>query len=100
MLVTPVGDRILVSIIEKETKENGLLIPMDVNTEELQRALVVVGGTYEVNSIDKITFHKNDVVWFSRQAARQIRDTEDGKIKESHIINMRDICAIRKSNNK
>ncbi|HON88845.1 MAG TPA: co-chaperone GroES [Spirochaetia bacterium] len=86
MKVNPLGDRILIKIIESESKTaGGILIPQTAQ-EKTQTGIVVAVGTDK----DAIKVKEKDKVMYDKYAGTQIK--LDG---EDHLIlKMSDILAI------
>lgn len=90
MLFEPIGERVIVDFLEKPETEDGIYIPADVNTEELQQGRVIKSGSYSSNIV------VGDIILFSRQAAKHFKFYSDNEVDQGYVLNMKDIYAVRK----
>ena len=89
----PLGDRVLLKIVETEEKtEGGIFLP-DTAKEKPQKGEVVAVGTGKVTSDGKkvpIEVKVGDKVIFSRYAGNEVKDGEEKYL----LVNERDILGV------
>ncbi|MDR9757175.1 MAG: co-chaperone GroES [Thermacetogeniaceae bacterium] len=93
MSLKPLGDRVLLKIVETEEKtEGGIFLP-DTAKEKPQKGEVVAVGTGKVTSDGKkvpIEVKVGDKVIFSRYAGNEVKDGEEKYL----LVNERDILGV------
>jgi len=89
----PLGDRVLLKVIETEKKtEGGIFLP-DTAKEKPQKGEVVAVGTGKVTADGKkvpIEVKVGDKVIFSRYAGNEVKDGEEKYL----LVNERDILGV------
>ncbi len=93
MSLKPLGDRVLLKVIETEKKtEGGIFLP-DTAKEKPQKGEVVAVGTGKVTADGKkvpIEVKVGDKVIFSRYAGNEVKDGEEKYL----LVNERDILGV------
>lgn len=91
MKIKPLGDRVIVEVLEAEEKTAGGIILPDSAKQEKQEGKVVAvgpGKTLESGKVQPVQVKKGDVVLFKKWGAEDLeRDGKDYKVlSESDII--------------
>ena len=93
MSLKPLGERVVLKIVEAEEKTEGGIVLPDTAKEKPQRGEVVaVGSGKVIENGNKVPLEVNtgDKVFFSRYAGTEVKDGEETFL----IVNERDILAI------
>jgi len=98
MTITPVGNRIVVELKEKETTTtSGIIISTNAGEKEQQYGLVVSLGTgksSEGETPADLGLKAGDQVLFSKYGGEEIKDDAQGKVYK--VLKASDILAIIK----
>ena len=92
-MLTPLGDRVIIEVVEKEEKTIGGIVLPDTAKEKPQQGKVVAVGTGRVTDEGKridLDVKENDLVIYSKYAGTEVK--HDGK--EYLIVRESDILAI------
>ena len=93
MSLKPLGERVILKLVEAEEKTEGGIVLPDTAKEKPQRGEVVaVGSGKVIENGNKVPLEVNtgDKVFFSRYAGTEVKDGEEKFL----IVNERDILAI------
>lgn len=93
MALKPLGERVVLKVIEAETKTEGGIVLPDSAKEKPQKGEVVAVGTGKVLVDGKkisLDVQTGDQVIFSRYAGTEVKDGEEKYL----IVNERDILAV------
>jgi chaperonin GroES len=93
MNLKPLGERVILKLVEAEEKTEGGIVLPDTAKEKPQRGEVVaVGSGKLIENGNKVPLEVNtgDKVFFSRYAGTEVKDGEETFL----IVNERDILAI------
>ncbi len=93
MSLKPLGERVILKLVEAEEKTEGGIVLPDTAKEKPQRGEVVaVGSGKVIENGNKVPLEVNtgDKVFFSRYAGTEVKDGEETFL----IVNERDILAI------
>ena len=93
MSLKPLGERVILKLVEAEEKTEGGIVLPDTAKEKPQRGEVVaVGSAKLIENGNKVPLEVNtgDKVFFSRYAGTEVKDGEETFL----IVNERDILAI------
>ncbi|CEO88229.1 MAG TPA: co-chaperone GroES [Syntrophaceticus sp.] len=93
MSLKPLGERVILKLVEAEEKTEGGIVLPDTAKEKPQRGEVVaVGSGKLIENGNKVPLEVNtgDKVFFSRYAGTEVKDGEETFL----IVNERDILAI------
>lgn len=85
----PLGDRVLVKLLESEEKTAGGIIIPDAAKEKAQTAKVIAvgAGRKDVNGkLIPLDVTVNDVVYFGKYAGTELSDKEHLIIREDEIL--------------
>ena len=98
MAIKPLGDRVLIQVLEDELQKQGSLYIPDTAKEKPQEGKVIaVGkGRYEDGKLIPLDVKVGDVVLYGKYSGTDIK--HDGK--EYLIVRETDILAIIEKNNK
>ncbi len=97
MKFKPLGDRVLIEVLEAEEKtKSGIVLPDTAKEKPQQGKILAVGEgkLLENGEVKKLSVKKGDVVVFSKYAGTEVRDDEG---KEYLILREDDILAIVES---
>lgn len=92
-MLKPLGDRVIIEVVEKEEKTIGGIVLPDTAKEKPQQGKVVAVGTGRVTDEGKridLDVKENDLVIYSKYAGTEVK--HDGK--EYLIVRESDILAI------
>ena len=92
-MLKPLGDRVIIEVVEKEEKTIGGIVLPDTAKEKPQQGKVVAVGTGRVTDEGKridLDVKENDLVIYSKYAGTEVK--HDGK--EYLIVRDSDILAI------
>ena len=92
-MLKPLGDRVIIEVLEKEEKTIGGIVLPDTAKEKPQQGKVVAVGTGRVTDEGKridLDVKENDLVIYSKYAGTEVK--HDGK--EYLIVRESDILAI------
>ncbi len=93
MALKPLGERVVLKVIEAETKTEGGIVLPDSAKEKPQKGEVVAVGTGKVLVDGKkisLDVQTGDQVIFSRYAGTEVKDGKEKYL----IVNERDILAV------
>lgn len=93
MSLKPLGERVVLKIVEAEEKtEGGIVLPDTAKEKPQQGEVVAVGNGRVLENGKKVPLEVNvgDKVFFSRYAGTEVKDGEEKFL----IVNERDILAI------
>jgi chaperonin GroES len=93
MSLKPLGERVILKLVEAEEKTEGGIVLPDTAKDKPQRGEVVaVGSGKLIENGNKVPLEVNtgDKVFFSRYAGTEVKDGEETFL----IVNERDILAI------
>ncbi|MDA5561789.1 co-chaperone GroES [Exiguobacterium sp. MMG028] len=92
-MLKPLGDRVIIEVVEKEEKTIGGIVLPDTAKEKPQQGKVIAVGTGRVTDEGKridLDVKENDLVIYSKYAGTEVK--HDGK--EYLIVRESDILAI------
>ena len=95
MAIQPLGDRILVKLLEEEEKSPGGIILPDTAKEKPQEGKVIAvgkGRLMEDGSVRPLEVHVGDTVLFAKYSGTEVRHED----KEFTILKEDDILAVLK----
>ncbi|MBN2434217.1 MAG: co-chaperone GroES [Spirochaetes bacterium] len=92
MAIRPLGDRVLIEVVEEDVQKQGVLyIPDSAKEKPQQGKVVAVGnGKYENGSLVQMEVKEGDLVLYGKYAGTEIK--QDGK--EYLIVRESDILAV------
>ncbi|MBN1501506.1 MAG: co-chaperone GroES [Spirochaetes bacterium] len=92
MAIRPLGDRVLIQVVEEELQKKGVLYIPDTAKEKPQQGKVVAvgSGRYEDGKVIPLDVKVNDVVLYGKYSGTEIK--HDGN--EYLIVRESDILAI------
>lgn len=92
MAIRPLGDRVLIEVVEEDVQKQGVLyIPDSAKEKPQQGKVVAVGnGKYENGSLVQMEVKAGDLVLYGKYAGTEIK--QDGK--EYLIVRESDILAV------
>ncbi len=92
MAIRPLGDRVLIEVVEEDVQKQGVLyIPDSAKEKPQQGKVVAVGnGKYENGSLVKMEVKEGDLVLYGKYAGTEVK--QDGK--EYLIVRESDILAV------
>ncbi|MDA3901549.1 MAG: co-chaperone GroES [Spirochaetes bacterium] len=92
MAIRPLGDRVLIEVVEEDVQKQGVLyIPDSAKEKPQQGKVIAVGkGKYENGTLVEVEVKEGDIVLYGKYAGTEIKN--DGK--EYLIVRESDILAI------
>ncbi len=92
MAIKPLGDRVLIEVLEEEIQKKGTLFIPDTAKEKPQQGkIVAVGsGKYEDGKLVPLEVKAGDIVLYGKYAGTEVK--QDGK--EYLIVRENDVLAI------
>ena len=92
MKIKPLGDRVVIQLLEEEKKKGGIILPDTVDKEKQEQGKVIAVGPGRIEDGKRIPLEvkKGDVVLFTKYGPSEVKVDE----KEYLIAEEKDILAI------